>query len=84
MTILRELGGDFFHLKHNWFFDHFIYWQLILQFSFPSFPLDNKHSVQWIPNIWFYDTVASIIVYLQYVDNFLITSFLYIAFTENI
>ena len=36
------------HLKNklNDVYDHFIYWQPILQLSFPSFPLDNLHNVQ--------------------------------------
>ena len=60
MTILREKGGGVhsgggsfivfalihFALKDNYFYDHFIYWQLILQFNFPWFPLDNMHNVQ--------------------------------------
>ena len=73
MLILCEEGGGLFivfallHFKDNYFFDHFIYWQLILQFSFPSFPLDNMHSVQWIPNMWSYDIIAAI-VYVRYLD----------------
>ena len=64
MLILCEEGGGLFivfallHFKDNYFFDHFIYWKLILQFSFPSFPSDNMHSVQWIPNMWSYDIIA--------------------------
>ena len=70
MLILREGGGlsivfALLHLKDNCFFDHLIYWQIILQFSFPSFPLDNMHSVQWIPNMWSYYIIAAIIVYFR-------------------
>ena len=56
MTSHREKGGGggvysfrFIHFawKDNYFYDHFIYWQLILQFYFPWFPLlDNMHNVQ--------------------------------------
>ena len=56
----------FLHLKDNCYFDHFIYWQLILQFSFPPFPLDNMHSVQWISNMWSHEIIAAIIVFFRY------------------
>ena len=57
MYILHEKGeggcwGAMFtvfalhHLKDNYVYDHFIHWQLILQLSFPSFPLDNMYNVQ--------------------------------------
>ena len=84
MIILCEKGGGgawggsftvfaLFHLKDNYFYDHFIYWQLILQFNFPWFPLDNMHNVQFtgskLPNM----CIAAIDVYFQYLDNSFIT-----------
>ena len=49
MSILSEQGGYSFRyasFKRNYFYDHFTYWQIILQFTFPAFPLDNMHNVQ--------------------------------------
>ena len=60
------------HLRDNYFYDHLNYWQLILQITFPAFPLDNicimcNKLSQNSP------TCAAIDVYFQYLDNLLIT-----------
>ena len=79
------------HMKDNYVYDHFIYWQLILQLSFSLFPFDHMHNVQKtgskLPNIWSYDIIAAIFVYFWCLDYLLLTqflNFLNFTFMENI
>ena len=54
------------HLK-DYFYDHSFFWQLILQFNFPSSPLHNMHNVQYagskLLNMWSHEITAAIVVY---------------------